>query len=355
MGEDELPDDVRYGGRFILGAMGHHYVVLVWISGMGKIEAAHAAATLWQSFPSISLVLVVGRCGGTPRDETNNEEIHLGDVVISKGITSFDSGKIRGDGYRQEMAMLPDTQLNTFLAKLEHSKRSRKRLAELSQHWLRFASREKESLLLQSEGRPEPKLHFGYIISGDMVIKSAKHRDELQQSNKYKPIAFDMESFAIAQAYPGKVLAIKGFCDYADGGGDKSWGDYASFTSAAYMRALLDSWEPEPSSSRTSETSPRTVFTRRPNRETLQDPDEPQESVSEVTEPQPNPFFSTFERSVDQEPGPSSTHGPNKSLDADQEEVHQGPESSSSRTPRFINTLQESGRGLRNLFRRDKS
>lgn len=231
-----------------LGAMGHHYVVLSWMGGMGKIAASRAAERLVAYFPGIRLVLVVGVCGGTHRDEDNDNEIHLGDVVISKGIIPYDSGKIEQGGYRQRDNVLkPDaTELSGLLNKLECSTDGRKGLVESAQSHLQAALNKKDFYALQSMKKQDPEAHFGFVASGDTVIKTAEFRDKIVNQSSNKPISFEMESSAVGIVYPGRVIVIKGFCDYADENKNKHWQRYAALTSAAYMRAFLDKWAPTP-------------------------------------------------------------------------------------------------------------
>ncbi len=51
--------------------------------GMGKAQAAKAAADCLLSFPNIEIALLVGICGGVPTT-TGGQEIYLGDVVVSE-------------------------------------------------------------------------------------------------------------------------------------------------------------------------------------------------------------------------------------------------------------------------------
>jgi nucleoside phosphorylase len=61
--------------------------------GMGKAASAIMAVSFRASFPFIRLGLIVEVCGGVPRDESENFDILLGDVIISTGIIQFDFGR----------------------------------------------------------------------------------------------------------------------------------------------------------------------------------------------------------------------------------------------------------------------
>jgi len=77
---------------YTAGRVGLHNVVLVLLSGMGEIEAAVSASSLASSYPNITLLLLVGICGGVP-DLESGDEILLGDVVIGKTIFQYDFGR----------------------------------------------------------------------------------------------------------------------------------------------------------------------------------------------------------------------------------------------------------------------
>ncbi|KAJ0425354.1 hypothetical protein BJY00DRAFT_179523 [Aspergillus carlsbadensis] len=77
---------------YTAGRIGKSNVVLVLLSGMGKINAAAAAANLRSSYSGLRLALVTGICGGVPY-LGESEELLLGDVVISKRIIQYDFGK----------------------------------------------------------------------------------------------------------------------------------------------------------------------------------------------------------------------------------------------------------------------
>jgi nucleoside phosphorylase len=75
------------------GVIGHHNVVLVYMPNIGKVAAATTAAYLRASFQGIQLAVVVGICGGAPFGGQQNEDILLGDVVISEGLVQYDLGR----------------------------------------------------------------------------------------------------------------------------------------------------------------------------------------------------------------------------------------------------------------------
>jgi nucleoside phosphorylase len=85
------------------GRIGQHNVVLLLLSGVGKVNAANAAASLHSSFTGLRLVLLVGGCAAVP--QSNDTEILLGDVIISTGVVQYDLGRMYpGDFVRKNTA-----------------------------------------------------------------------------------------------------------------------------------------------------------------------------------------------------------------------------------------------------------
>ncbi|KAL3474043.1 nucleoside phosphorylase domain-containing protein [Aspergillus californicus] len=97
---DELWDeDGDYYGKadgdtnmYTTGRIEKTNIVLVLLSGMGKVNAATAAANLRSSYSGLQLALVTGICGGVPYIG-ESEELLLCDVIISKRIIQYDFGK----------------------------------------------------------------------------------------------------------------------------------------------------------------------------------------------------------------------------------------------------------------------
>ena len=79
----DLPQDESDLNTYTLGRIGLHNVVLACLpSGI----AASMAKELLRSFPNIQLGLMVGVGGGAPGHPSDDpmEDVHLGDVVVSK-------------------------------------------------------------------------------------------------------------------------------------------------------------------------------------------------------------------------------------------------------------------------------
>ncbi|KAF7553716.1 hypothetical protein G7Z17_g3467 [Cylindrodendrum hubeiense] len=97
-------DGDRYGravgddNRYTTGRMGNIDLVVVLLSNMGRASAAGTAASLRASYPGLRIALLTGICGGVPKT-TENEDVLLGDVIISKCVVQHDFGRLYADGF----------------------------------------------------------------------------------------------------------------------------------------------------------------------------------------------------------------------------------------------------------------
>lgn len=270
---------------YTTGSIGHHNVVLAHMPGMGKKDAATVATNCRRSFPSIKLALVVGICGAVPYNpQKSDEEIVLGDVIVSESIIQYDYGRRFADRFERKSTIMdslgrPNTEIRGFLTRLQTLRNQESLttntlgyLTKLQGHPKLEAGYPgaKEDMFFRATGRQQggkrvscekgtchcklvprkrlakpntqhPKIHLGLMASGDTVMKSAKQRDEL--ASQEKVIGFEMESAGVWDTFP--CVVIKGACDYADGHKTKAWQKYAAATAAACMRAFLDQWTPK--------------------------------------------------------------------------------------------------------------
>jgi nucleoside phosphorylase len=282
------------------GVMGGHNVVLAHMPGIGKSDAASLAASFRSSFGRIQLALVVGICGGVSYRSDKDEALWLGDVIISDGLIQYDFGKqypdkfIRKDTLNDNLGR-PNREIRAFLAKLRgwHGKNrlTKKTCNDVSivvkklditlpntaddqlfkpsyRHKHQDASscdvcaecKTKEDAVCKTaltsvcsalgcseqelvRRRPSediimPSIHFGLMASGDSVMKSGEHRDEI--SAREKVIGFEMEGAGVWDSFP--CVVIKGICDYADSHKNKVWQKYAAATAASCAKAFLEDW-----------------------------------------------------------------------------------------------------------------
>ncbi|GLA37513.1 hypothetical protein AnigIFM63309_004452 [Aspergillus niger] len=271
------------------GVIGNHNVVLAYMPGMGKGNAASVAASFRSSFQGIRLAIILGICGGVPNG--TKDGIFLGDIIIGSDIVIHDLGrKLPGCFRRKEGITDPamNLEVRAFLHKLS-SQRGRGTLKERThfhlgtlqgrangycrpKHDRLFAPTYKhkhygtsrckkckkddhckkahdapcealgcDPAELIHRFRPSPNqisIHFGRIASGDTVMKSGVDRDRIAARDTI--IAFEMEGAGICNNLP--CIVVKSVCDYADSHKDKAWQEYAAGAAAACMKSLLEQW-----------------------------------------------------------------------------------------------------------------
>ncbi|KAL4929528.1 5'-methylthioadenosine/S-adenosylhomocysteine nucleosidase family protein [Aspergillus undulatus] len=254
--DERWDSDNQYGkargdpNAYSAGVIGTHNVVLVYMSGIGKSHGATAAAFCRCSFPSVRLALVLGICGGAP-STPDDQEICLGDVVISSGVVQYDFGRRYAHGLERKDTLLdtlgrPSLEIRLLLDELGRQcgrERLQNKLLEHLHVALRKLGRVSGSDMHGGMGWQcgptiAPTVHIGLVASGDQVIKSEEFRNSLMA--KEGVIAFEMEGAGIWDTFP--CLVIKGVADYADRNKNREGQDYAAATSAACAKAFLELW-----------------------------------------------------------------------------------------------------------------
>lgn len=87
-------------------------------------------------------------------------------------------------------------------------------------------------------GIPPPLIHFGRVASGDSIMRSSYHRDDI--AAECKIIAFEMEGAGVWDTFP--TMVVKGVSTYADSHKDDRWQEYAAVRAAACTKAVLSEW-----------------------------------------------------------------------------------------------------------------
>jgi nucleoside phosphorylase len=282
---------------YMNGRIGKHNIVLCYMPGMGKGNAASAASSLRVSYTRVRLAIVVGICGGAPSSPSDTQ-IFLGDVIISDAIVEYHLGT-PGDFQQKtdvyDILERPDREIRTLLAGLKASQAS----GEFQDHMLQYLHTLQQSdLQWQYPGfaadvlfepshhhkhynqgsstscccfngdspddiceaalnescyslgcdtahvsrrrdvadTVQPCVHVGRVASADTVMKSGEHRDQIM--TKERVIGFEMEGAGVC--YNISCIVIKGVCDYADSHKSKAWQAYAVATSASATKAFLE-------------------------------------------------------------------------------------------------------------------
>lgn len=116
----------------------------------------------------------------------------------------------------------------------------------LSCNSLGCSEEEHRDRLTAAEARgsqPELLIHFGPVASGDLVMKSGHHRNEVVSRSRQfteRVVAFEMEGAGVWENLP--TVVIKGVSDYADSHKSDEWQTFAAARAAACTKALLGQW-----------------------------------------------------------------------------------------------------------------
>ncbi|KAG7403725.1 hypothetical protein Forpe1208_v016277 [Fusarium oxysporum f. sp. rapae] len=280
--DDGQPFDKELGdpNAYSTGVIGRFNVVLAYMPGMDRVNTATIVSNCGKSFPGIKLALVVGICGAVPYGP-NNDEIVLGDVIISNGIIQNDFRRQLPGCFGRKDTLLdvpgrPDLEIRGVLAKLKAHRYRRQLSAKISDYL--GVLRQDRDLHAEYPGSTEdrlfeasyrhtenkkpceelgcngnivsrtrlpiaetsltPAVHFGLMASGGAVMKSGEDRDRIVAAEGV--IAFEMGGADVWDSFP--CVIIKGACDYADGHKSNVWQRYAAATAAACAKAFLSFW-----------------------------------------------------------------------------------------------------------------
>lgn len=290
--EHDAPDyDTAYDDNvYTCGALaGHNVVIATCAPGMtGNVNAGRVTGSMFKTFSSIRMAVLVGIGGGVPRAQPSDdptENVHLGDVVVGwpgdggPACIYYDSGRWHTDGEFEVLGTInrPDQVLLNALGKLvsDHEMdRStfdvhRKRLLQ-SKHNRKFtfpglqrdqlfnasyqhagipknkcASCDSSQLVQRPERTEEEAtgfiFHRGRIATGNAVVKDGERRDQIRdQCNG--ALCIEMEAAGVDAGRP--CLVIRGISDYADSHKGDVWRSYAAGNAAVFARELLSKIPP---------------------------------------------------------------------------------------------------------------
>ncbi|KAL5867624.1 hypothetical protein ACKVWM_011595 [Pyricularia oryzae] len=306
--EHDAPDyDTAYDDNvYTCGALaGHNVVIATCAPGMtGNVNAGRVTGSMFKTFSSIRMAVLVGIGGGVPRAQPSDdptEDVHLGDVVVGwpgdggPACIYYDSGRWHMDGKFEVLGTInrPDQVLLNALGKLvaDHEMdRStfdvhRKRLLQ-SKHSRKFTfpGLQRDQLfnasykhvgtygdkcaccdveqLVQRPQRTEEQaagfiFHQGRIATGNAVVKDGERRDQIRdQCNG--ALCIEMEAAGVDAGRP--CLVIRGISDYADSHKDDIWRSYAAGNAAVFARELLGKIPPKSLRNLIIEAKPKSHF-----------------------------------------------------------------------------------------------
>ncbi|KAJ5169200.1 uncharacterized protein N7482_004794 [Penicillium canariense] len=252
---DGLSTPLNDHNTYILGSICSHNVVIACLPTMGTNPAATVANSMINTFPSIRFGLMVGIGGGIP------SKVNLGDVVVSQpvagyhGVVQWDMGKLERGGRFVHTGSLnrpPNALLSASnLLKSNHEMYGSKineYLDDIGKKFPRLALRYtrceylEDPLLVSDRTQREVRVHHGLIASGNKVIKDAQFRDSLDKAFGGHLLCVEMEAAGLMNDFP--CIVIRGICDYADSGKEKTWQEFAAAVAAAYAKELLGCLQP---------------------------------------------------------------------------------------------------------------
>ncbi|KAL4886892.1 nucleoside phosphorylase domain-containing protein [Aspergillus karnatakaensis] len=244
---------VQYHGR-----IGQHNVVIVGFPGgeVGIGAAASVATEVTRDFPHLEAGMLIGIAAGIPSPAN---DIRLGDVVVavptgdSSGVIGYDLVNIEPELIRlKQWQDATHPALRSAISDLRACSMLPRGLAgetlpqgkfwtyieRLGKTPFQPPSTPPPTSFSPTDTRPSgecPVVHYGCILSGNSVVKSAALRDEMAKARK--PIAIEMEAAGVMNRLP--VAVIRGVSDFANADKNDDWQFYAAATAAAYAKELL--------------------------------------------------------------------------------------------------------------------
>ncbi|KAL4865508.1 nucleoside phosphorylase domain-containing protein [Aspergillus spectabilis] len=246
----------------------------------GTGSTTGVAENMRRSFKRIQFAILVGDGGGCPYVNPNRDggikDVRLGDVVVSyptrtyTGVVQYDYGRMLSGGEIERkdwfsppprkvlsaVDMLrayhsrPVNAVNEMVGMLEGLGREYAYPGEGLDRLYRTdyehvagvetCAVHDEGALIERVSRPtpsQPRVHYGTIASGNMVIRSAVERDRINSRFNDTVLCIDMEAAGFMNCFPG--LVIRGISNYCDSHKDDQWKRRANAAAAAYAKELL--------------------------------------------------------------------------------------------------------------------
>lgn len=204
--EDQLSDRQEHqveGIKFTDGRMNGRPVVIAW-TGIGKVNAAMTTTLLIEHFKPAE-VIFTGIAGAV------NPDLRPGDIVIAYKTAHHDMGTIWPEGlfFVGVKNRLTGMENPVFFPADE-------KLLQLAQ---RAAGKVGLREIETADGKREPRIIMGVVVTGDAFIASDKKCEELRK--RLDADAVEMEGAAVAQiCYQREIphLVIRSISDKADEG-----------------------------------------------------------------------------------------------------------------------------------------
>lgn len=226
----EFPADVSlYQKGVVQTKSGPKQVVAGVTPRMGMPASALTAAKMIELFRPQYLLMPGIAAGVTGRCE-------IGDVVVADPTWDWGSGKIERRGGKAVLRAAPhQIPLHSALRmKVQKLAKDRMLLTAIRDGWP------------GSKPTHEISVRVGPVASGAAVLADSGVLSEIEQQHR-KLLSVEMESYgAYAAAFEARIpqplpVSMKAICDFADEKKNDVYQDYAAYTSASILRALVES------------------------------------------------------------------------------------------------------------------
>jgi adenosylhomocysteine nucleosidase len=222
---------ILLGTHFVTGELKGRNVVLAK-SGIGKVNAAMTTTLLLVHFQPTE-VIFTGIAGGVHPD------LQPGDLIIAEKTAQHDIVIYSEDSFANYRIRNPFTgDLNpTFFPADE----------KLLRVAVRAKAHVKLDKILTHDGKRDPNIHTGIIVTGDAFVASSQKKVELRQ--RFQADAVEMEGGAVAQiCYQRKVpcLVVRSLSNTADSDVDMdsiTFYRLAAHNSARYVMQIVEELE----------------------------------------------------------------------------------------------------------------
>ena len=201
-------------------------IILATDDTMGMVASAQLSEKVMQTFRPRCLLM--GGIAAGIQGKSN-----LGDILVAASSWNYDSGKYLGDGQLNEF--LPDFQPINISVEVN-------RAAKINIDTQLFEIKKK---FAPDYVTTDLNVIVGPVASGSAVISDSSIIRRAQSSTR-KLIGIEMEIYgmyyaAMHTSAPRPIfLASKSVCDFADETKNDNYQKYASQTSAAYLKYLID-------------------------------------------------------------------------------------------------------------------
>ncbi|MFM4777923.1 hypothetical protein ACEUD0_19055 [Aeromonas veronii] len=200
-------------------------VVAAHCERVGMVSSTLTCTNLIYHF-SPKVITMTGICAGI------KGKVSLGDIIFADLVWDYQNGKRLENGQHD----IDPHQVAAALCIKAHAQQ------------LQGDSNLFKEIAINYDGvdiTSRPKLHIGPIAVGSSVLEDQNIVENIKLQNR-KVIGIEMETYGVyysainAPSPPPKVFAMKSVCDFADAEKNDNYQEYAAYTSAQALKALVE-------------------------------------------------------------------------------------------------------------------